>query len=258
MREHGTMMTLIGFVTLLLFASFVARVALAMLIDIARRLFWIAAQVATSAAVAAVGAICALGVAPPDMEWAAAPVALALAMGMLLVSRSWGSALVGAATSPPVRVVDATDFRRTPDEAVERAHLIAARGEVKGATTRARSHVPTSEEPSPATPLLTPALRGRLSTTEVALAHAARDAIGQPAADWLTFWRRRVPDLITSAQDVWDDTSPTERPALAADLAASLDGIITEADTRLAAIRKTRRDVFTTLSNHARARMHGG
>ncbi|WP_375271366.1 hypothetical protein [Sphingomonas sp.] len=106
--------------------------------------------------------------------------------------------------------------------------------------------------------LLTPVLRDRLTTTEAALAHAARDAIGVPAADWLTFWRRRVPDLIASAQDVWDDADAAERPAVAADLTASLEAIIAEADVRLAAIRKVRRDLFTTRTNHARARVREG
>lgn len=252
------MLMLVGIVVALLIAGFVALVALAMLIEIARRLFWLAAQLAASAAVAAVGAVCVLGVAPLGSEWIAAPVALALAMGMLWASRGWGSAPVETAPSSPVRVVDPADFRRTPDEAAERVRLVAAREEAKEAATRARRRAAPREEPPPATSLLTPALHDRLTTTEAALAHAARDEIGAPAADWLIFWRCRVPDLIASAQDVWDDAGTVEKPAIAVDLAASLDAIIAEADTRLATIRKARRDLFATRTNHARARVREG
>lgn len=254
------MMMVFGLVIALIVAGFVALVALAMLIEIARRLFWFAAQLAASAAVAAVGAVCVLGVAPLETEWVAAPVALALAMGMLWASRGWGSTPSAAAPAAPVRVINPADSRRTPGEAAERARLATARKAADGAATRARARVPTNEQPgtSPAASLVTPALRDHLAITEAALAHAARDDIGAPAADWLTFWRRRVPDLIASAQDVWDDADAAERPAVAVDLAASLESIIAEADTRLAAVRKARHDLFTTRTNHARARVREG
>lgn len=107
-------------------------------------------------------------------------------------------------------------------------------------------------------PLLDPALRQRLTATEEELARAARDDLGAPAAEWLTFWRRRVPDLISAAQDVYDDAGDKDKAVVAARLAEHLDNIIAEADRRLAIVRAIRHDLFTTRGNHAEDRIRSG
>lgn len=241
----------------LVITGFFVLVALAMLIEVARRLFWFAARLAASAAVALVGGVCVLAVAAPEAAWMAAPAALALAISTLWASRGWGGSQVDVATPSSVRLVDPADYRVAPAQAAERARLAAAEEGSAATPTASRASAKSAHPASP--PILNAPLNERLATTEAALARAARDDIGQPAADWLTFWRRRVPDLIASAQDVWDDAgSDRERADIAQRLTTQLHDILSEADRRLSTVRAARRDLFATRANHAAARVREG
>ena len=81
---------------------------------------------------------------------------------------------------------------------------------------------------------------------------------GEQAAEWLGFWRRRVPDLIAAARAMHEDADGAEKTAVAHRLAAHLDGVIAEAERRVAVVRSARRDRFKTLGNHADARVREG
>lgn len=129
------------------------------------------------------------------------------------------------------------------------------------ATTPATSHTaPAPTRPAlPDPPPLIPAdLRARLDATERALAHAARDAHGAMADEWLTIWRRRVPDLIAAAQAHHDDRAAAGRAEVTAQLARRLDDLIAEAEHRIAIARQSRGDEFTIRANHAEYRARNG
>lgn len=106
--------------------------------------------------------------------------------------------------------------------------------------------------------LLSRELRERLNLAEQALARAARDTLGASAAEWLEFWRRRVPDLIRAAQDVYDDGDTSRKELTVQQLADDLDEIIAEAHRRVNRAKAARLDLFDTRTRHARARVQGG
>ena len=106
--------------------------------------------------------------------------------------------------------------------------------------------------------LLSPELRERMNLAEQALTRAARDTLGASAADWLEFWRRRVPDLIRAAQDVYDDSDTARKELTIQQLADYLDEIIAEAHRRVNLAKAARLDLFGTRVRHARARVHSG
>lgn len=107
-------------------------------------------------------------------------------------------------------------------------------------------------------PLVSADLQIRLDTTECALAHAARDAHGVAADEWLIIWRRRVPDLIAAAQAHHDDLDPAGRAEVTAQLTERLDEVINEANRRIFIARKSRADLFNVRANHAEGRARNG
>lgn len=202
----------------LLIIGIFALAALALLVEMLRRLFWFAARVAAGAAGAVVAAILVAALVP-DAVLVAVPVALLAFAAIVRVTRGWGAVAI------PGKV-----------------HVV----------------VPHAEAVPAAPTLIEPALQEALEATEKALERAARDPVGAPAGEWLDFWRRRVPDLIAAARDVWEDTAAAERQDVANKLAASLCDIIAEADRRIGGVQAARRDRFTTRANHAAARVRGG
>jgi hypothetical protein len=116
----------------------------------------------------------------------------------------------------------------------------------------------TDVAPADAVLRLDPALHRRLTDAEAALTRVARDAAGQHAAEWLVFWQRRVPDLITAATDAHAEASGAERARIAAELAERLTDVADEAERRLAAVQKARMDLFQARSRHAQMRITDG
>lgn len=200
------------------------------LIEAVRRLFWLGLRLLAAGVVAVVGVVAVAGAAGTGQEWIGASVLLALGAAVLWLTRAWGQ-------------------RR----------MIAPRPAVRSPAAKPPPTVSAANEPDVRPPsLVDPVLRRRLDDTEAGLARAARDDLGAPAAEWLAFWRRRVPDLIAAAQGAHDDAEPVEKPAVAARLAEHLAGILAEADQRIAQVQAARRDRFATLGRHADARVRDG
>lgn len=101
-------------------------------------------------------------------------------------------------------------------------------------------------------------LQARLDATQRALAHAARDGHGAKADEWLTFWRRRVPDLIAAARAHHDDLDAAGKAVVAKQLIERLNDLIAEAEHRIAIAVQSRSDLFTIRSNHAERRARHG
>lgn len=186
-----------------------------------RRLFWLVLRASAAALVAGAGLALALAQASPGAEMEAAPVAPVLAAGVLWLTRRWGSEDGPVAGGRCQRVVE-------------------RKRQVSAAT------------------LVPPRLEQRLAAAERALTNAARDTAGEQAAEWLAFWQRRVPDLIAAARVVYEDADGAEKAMVARRLATHLGGVIEEAERRTAVVRAARRDRFSTLGNHADARVQEG
>jgi hypothetical protein len=101
-------------------------------------------------------------------------------------------------------------------------------------------------------------LRRRINDGEKALLRAARDDLGRPAAEWLAFCQRRVPDLITAAQAVYDEADDEERARVVQRLAEHLNRIMSEADERISDTRGIRCDLLTNRFNQADTRGREG
>lgn len=120
------------------------------------------------------------------------------------------------------------------------------------------SPAPTRLAPLDPPCIITTDLRVRLDATERALAHAARDAHGAMADEWLTLWRRRMPDLIAAAQAHHDDLDPTGKAATIAQLTQRLNDLIGEAEHRIAIAKQSRADEFLIRANHVEDRVRNG
>ena len=210
----------------LIVAGVLALAFLVLVFEMLRQLFWFAARLAIGGIVASVVAVTAVALAP-NAAWTAAPLAFVAFIATFRASRRWGAVKIG----------------RDPSD----------RGQSCG---NRKATLPVTLGPHAS--LLDPSLREALWATEQALDRAARDALGQPAAEWLSFWRHRVQDLIAAAQDVWEDAAPREKSDTAHALAVAMDDVIAEADRRLETVRNARRDLFAARANHAATRVRDG
>ena len=222
--------------------------ALVLILDVLRRLFWFTLRLGAGAAAALAAGVTAAGLSAPEQTWIAAPAAVAAGAALLWFSRKWGQDPAADVAAPACK-------QPLSSQRVVGLGTSAPRDAERSAADGVSARHPASSVHGQ---LLDPALRQRLATTEKALARAGRDALGQPAAEWLEFWRRRVPDLIAAAQDVWDDADPSEQASVAQRLVDHLYAIIDEADTRLAAVKNARRDLFSIRGNHADRRVRDG
>ncbi len=220
-----------------------------MVLKILRLLFWFAVRLAASAVAGLVGGVIAYNLSTPEFAWTSAPVGFFAAAAMLWASRNWGAEAEVTAPLPAAsfRLLPTQDLEPQPDDPQGDSRSILASDPLSGQRTGADYGL-----------LLEPDLQERLRVTEAALVHASRDQLGQPAAEWLAFWRRRVPDLIAAAKDVWDDADAGERTSIAKKLSEHLDVVISEAEARLAVVKAARLDLFTIRANHAAARVRDG
>lgn len=213
-----------------------AMVALALLLkfaNVVRRLFWLALRLVLAAAVAGmVGILFPMSLLTDDEQWLLILVPAAAALLTLWLTRDWGERF-------PVRPT-----RR----------LTVADPAGVASLPRASAEPPKAQRAT----LIDSSLADRLAGTKKALERAAQDELGAPAAEWLEFWRRRVPDLIAAAQGVFDNAAPLEQAGVAERLATDLADIIAEAERRLAVVQAARRDLFATRSAHAAQRVREG
>lgn len=238
----------------LVVAGVLALAVLVLILDVLRRLFWFALRLGASAAAAVTAGLTAAGLAAPEKAWVTAPAALAAGAMMLWFSRKWGRDLTTATAGVAEVPASAHNQVRSSSLVAGKANSSPSSGDRSAAQGAAPRRAASLDHDQ----LLDPALQQRLAKTEEALTRAGRDNLGQPAAEWLDFWHRRVPDLIAAAQGVWDDADPPEQASVAQRLADHLHAIIAEADARLVAVRDARRDLFNIRGNHADARMRDG
>ena len=217
---------------------------LASLVALLERAIVLIVRLAIGAAAGLVMVAVVLGVAAEDDRWLAAPGALLVGAGVLWLTRGWSRLTDGPPATVPIS---------PPQDAAAQARP----------TTGPRAN-PEAERPgaqssaAQSLPLVSDDMRHRLHAVEAALARAARDELGQPAAEWLEFCRRRVPDLIGAAREVYDDAGDAEKVEVALRLAEHLEAIISEAERRLALVLAARRDLFATRAAHAETRVRDG
>ena len=236
---------------------------LSRLVTVLARLIVIATRLTLAAAAALGCGLLAVGVLSADNEnamWMGIAAGLAGLAAALWLTRDSGrspddtAALVPRITTPRRDVV----WRRVAAPYSTRTPLPSHVLEPHPHPDAAVHHPASAPSPRQVPPLVADALRARLAQTEQALARAGRDAIGAPAEEWLAFMQRRVPDLIAAAQDVYDDAPAREKAGVADRLAQHLEGIVTEADQRLAVVLAARRDLFSTRGSHAEGRIRDG